>query len=80
MGITKVESYNEQTLTLASIFKALGHPARIAILEYLAKEKKCICGDIKWSVCGDIKSLCRHKHFYVATKAPPPPQGAFVAT
>ena len=26
--------------------KALGHPARIAILEFLIKKNSCICGDI----------------------------------
>lgn len=26
--------------------KALGHPARIAILEYLLKVNDCICGDL----------------------------------
>ena len=28
------------------MFKALGHPARIAIMEYLIKVDTCICGDI----------------------------------
>ncbi|MBK9193338.1 MAG: winged helix-turn-helix transcriptional regulator, partial [Crocinitomicaceae bacterium] len=28
------------------IAKALGHPARIAIIEYLLKAESCICGDI----------------------------------
>ncbi|MEY2652038.1 MAG: hypothetical protein RLZZ321_1131 [Bacteroidota bacterium] len=60
MGITKVESYNDQTLTLASIFKALGHPARIAILEFLAKEKKCICGDIVTELPLSQASVSRH--------------------
>jgi DNA-binding transcriptional ArsR family regulator len=31
---------------LASIAKALGHPARIAILQFLANQKACVCGDI----------------------------------
>ncbi|MBA4056342.1 MAG: transcriptional regulator [Marivirga sp.] len=26
--------------------KALGHPARIAILQFLASRKACVCGDI----------------------------------
>jgi DNA-binding transcriptional ArsR family regulator len=26
--------------------KAIGHPARIAILQYLAKTNTCICGDL----------------------------------
>ncbi len=60
MGITKVESYNDQTLALATIFKALGHPARIAILEYLAKEKKCICGDIVTELPLSQASVSRH--------------------
>ena len=28
------------------MFKAFSHPARIAIIEYLLKVDKCICGDI----------------------------------
>lgn len=34
------------TNTLAKIFKALGHPTRIKILEYLLKRNTCICGEI----------------------------------
>jgi DNA-binding transcriptional ArsR family regulator len=46
MGITKSTLFSEYQNQLAQIFKALGHPARIAILEYLLKTKSCICGDI----------------------------------
>lgn len=60
MGITKLESYSNQTLELATVFKALGHPARIAILEYLAKEKKCICGDIVTELPLSQASVSRH--------------------
>ncbi len=31
---------------VAAIAKALGHPARIAILRLLAARQSCICGDI----------------------------------
>lgn len=31
---------------LASLAKALGHPARVKILRLLARDNKCICGDI----------------------------------
>jgi DNA-binding transcriptional ArsR family regulator len=31
---------------MATLLKALGHPARIAIMEYLMKVDTCICGDI----------------------------------
>lgn len=32
--------------TLATLAKALGHPARVKILLYLLKKKQCICGSI----------------------------------
>jgi len=31
---------------LAAMAKALGHPARVAILRQLAEEGECICGEI----------------------------------
>ncbi len=35
MGITKIYPYSNQTLQLAQIAKALGHPARITMVKYL---------------------------------------------
>ena len=46
MGATKTDYFTEQQNELAVLAKALGHPARIAILEYLMKVDSCICGDI----------------------------------
>lgn len=46
MGITKKEHFTEKQNELAVLAKAIGHPARIAILEYLLKVDSCICGDI----------------------------------
>lgn len=46
MGASKAEFFTEKQNEIATISKALGHPARIAILEYLAQVDKCICGDI----------------------------------
>ena|SRR6218665_1115261 len=46
MGATKTEHFTEKQNLIASIAKALGHPARIAIIEYILKVNKCICGDI----------------------------------
>lgn len=46
MGLTKSEIFTPAQNELAAIAKVLGHPARIAILEYLAKAKTCICGDL----------------------------------
>jgi ArsR family transcriptional regulator, arsenate/arsenite/antimonite-responsive transcriptional repressor len=46
MATTKVNLFDKELQTRASLFKALGHPARLAILKYLADIKICICGDI----------------------------------
>jgi len=46
MGTSKTFYFNEKQNELALLIKALGHPARIAILEYLLKVNSCICGDI----------------------------------
>ena len=40
------KSYCIKTETLARFAKALGHPARIAILKFLAKQETCYFGDI----------------------------------
>lgn len=44
--MTKTELFKSELQEAASIFSALGHPARLAILEYLAESKVCISGDI----------------------------------
>ena len=46
MGITKSEYYSSKQNELSGIIKALGHPARIAIVDYLLTVDTCICGDI----------------------------------
>lgn len=46
MPTTKSTYFNEKQNTLARIAKALGHPARIAILEVLMKEENCVCNEI----------------------------------
>lgn len=46
MGLTKSEIFTEEQNKIASIAKVLGHPARIAILEFLIKLKSCVCGDL----------------------------------
>ena len=46
MGLTKTEIFTAEQNDLATIAKALGHPARIAILQHLLKMNSCICGDL----------------------------------
>jgi|SRR5690625_3847881 len=46
MAITKAKLFNKTQKRTAELMKALGHPARIAIIELLAERNTCICGDI----------------------------------
>ena len=46
MGTAKTEGFTKRQNELATLAKALGHPARVAIIEYLVKTGTCICGDI----------------------------------
>ena len=46
MGTTKSEVFSEEINELASLFKAMGHPARIAIIQFLRTQEKCICTDL----------------------------------
>lgn len=46
MGITKTIGFEQSTIEMAEVLKALGHPARLSIMQYLAKTPTCICGDI----------------------------------
>ena len=40
------KNYSEKQEKLARFAKALGHPARIAVMQFLAKQEQCYFGDI----------------------------------
>ncbi len=46
MGLTKSEIFTVEQNYIASVAKVIGHPARVAILQYLIKIDSCICGDL----------------------------------
>lgn len=46
MGATKTDLFTKEQNELATMAKAIGHPARIAILQQLIKTNACICGDL----------------------------------
>lgn len=46
MGATKTDHFTQEQNAIAKLAKALGHPARVAIIEYLIKVNACICSDI----------------------------------
>ena len=46
MAYSKTDLFDSKLNSAAILFKALAHPARLAILQYLAETKVCITGDI----------------------------------
>jgi DNA-binding transcriptional ArsR family regulator len=44
--VNKSEKFDEQLQELAKYSKVLSHPARLAILKFLAEARTCISGDI----------------------------------
>jgi len=46
MGLAKTEEFTVRENKIAQFAKALGHPARVAIVQLLLKKQACICGAI----------------------------------
>ncbi len=46
MGATKTDLFTKKQNELATMAKALAHPARIAILQELVKTNACVCGSL----------------------------------
>lgn len=46
MGLTKTEIFTDEQNRLATMLKAMAHPARIAILQRILIANTCICGEL----------------------------------
>jgi DNA-binding transcriptional ArsR family regulator len=46
MGASKLDDFTPAQIHLSVYAKALGHPARIAIVQFLAQRKACLCMEI----------------------------------
>src|ERR1051326_177110 len=60
MGTTKTEEFTPKQNKVARYMKALGHPARIAILELLIKKRACISGDIVQDLPLSQRTVSQH--------------------
>ncbi len=56
----KTEVFTDELQELAKFAKALSHPARLAILQYLAETKTCISGDISDSLPLSRSTVSQH--------------------
>jgi len=46
MVVSKTELFDKELQDRANLFKALAHPVRLQILQFLAQSKTCLTGDI----------------------------------
>ena len=60
MGIVKKEGFDEKTLELALLAKALGNPARMAIIIYMIENPSCICNDIVFKLPLAQSTISKH--------------------
>ncbi len=60
MTYAKKEMFDEHLQLLAGFTRALSHPARMAILEYLAKQDQCISGDITGEIPLSRTTVSQH--------------------
>ncbi|GAF02275.1 ArsR/SmtB family transcription factor [Saccharicrinis fermentans] len=56
----KTNVFSEELQELARFAKAISHPARLAILKYLAETKTCISGDISGSLPLSRSTVSQH--------------------
>lgn len=60
MGVTKTDAYTSEQNQLADLFKVLGHPARVAILQKLLTTDCCICRDFTEEIDLSQPTISRH--------------------
>ena len=60
MTYAKKEAFEDHLQLLAGFTKVLSHPARMAILEYLAKQNQCISGDITGEIPLSRTTVSQH--------------------
>jgi len=62
MTYAKLGLFDKNLQELAELFKALGHPARLAIVKYLAECDVCMTGDITREIPLSRTTVVQHLH------------------
>lgn len=60
MGITKKELYDDNTNLLATLFKVLGHPARITIMVMLKERGSATVGELTTEINLSQSTVSEH--------------------
>lgn len=66
MGTSKLHTYTKKQLALATLTHALAHPARITILQFISKQKNCICGSIVDELSLSQATISQHLKVLIA--------------
>ena len=67
MGASKIKAYTASQKSFARVAKAIGHPARVAIIQYLSKES---CATNKELIrLTDLSETTVHQHLRELVKA-----------
>lgn len=59
-NMNKSEEFDDRLQELARFARAISHPARLAILEYLAETRTCISGDISQNLPLSRTTVSQH--------------------
>jgi DNA-binding transcriptional ArsR family regulator len=60
MGTSKIDNFTPAQIHLAMYAKALGHPARIAIVQYLSQHQGSLCGEIVNAIPLSQSTISQH--------------------
>jgi DNA-binding transcriptional ArsR family regulator len=60
MGATKRNIHSKDSNDIAAVAKVFAHPARVAILLYISKQKSCICNDIVDEIGLEQPTISQH--------------------
>jgi len=60
VGATKINQFTKSQIRKAELYKALGHPARIAIIEFLMQQSSCVCGEIVEKIPLSQSTISQH--------------------
>ncbi len=58
-AMIKLSSENEKLKFKAEVFKAMGHPLRLGIIEFLRDEEKCVCEIVDFMGTG-MSNISKH--------------------
>ena len=60
MGITKIEGFSDSVVLMSNVLKALGHPARIEILNFIKSNPNATCMQIVSNISLSQSTISKH--------------------